>query len=148
MANGQRNDPYQVFRFKVELDSVIQAGFSECSGFQVETEVEPFREGGRNEFVHLLPKGSKFANLVLKHGITDSELLWNWHRDVVNGRVARKMVNVLLLDAQGHERWRWTFQDAYPVKWTGSDLKADGNAVAIETLELAHHGFDVKVTPV
>jgi phage tail-like protein len=47
---------------------------------------------------------------------------------------------------QGQETWRWSFQNAYPVKWVGPELKADGSAVAIETIELAHNGFDAKIT--
>jgi len=143
MAN---RDPFVSFRFKIEIDGLIEAGFSECSGLQVETEVEEIREGGVNEYVHKLPKGSKHVNLTLKHGITASDALWNWHKDVVNSKVQRKGVNVVLLDAQGGEKWRWSFQKAYPVKWMGPELKADGNTVAIETLEFAHNGFDVKVT--
>jgi phage tail-like protein len=139
-------DPFVSFRFKVEIDGIVEAGFSECSGLQSETEVEEIREGGLNEFVHRLPKGSKNVNLTLKHGISDSDALWNWHKDVVSGKVQRKAVNVIVFDSQGTERWRWSFQDAYPVKWTGPDLKADGSVVAIETLELAHNGFDAKVT--
>ena len=141
-------DPLTTFRFKVklEIDKVIEAGFSECSGLQVETEVEEIREGGLNEYMHRLPKGSKYVNLTLKHGMTDSDVLWNWYKDVINGTVKRKLVSVLLLDGEGNEKWRWNCQGAYPVKWTGPELKADASAVAIETLEIAHNGFDVKVT--
>ena len=146
MANGKRTDPFLGFRFRVEVDRVIQAGFSECSGLQAETEVEEVREGGLNDYVHKLPKGTKHVNLTLKRGLTDSDVLWNWYQDVVRGTGKRKLVDVFLLDHTGAERWRWSFREAYPVKWTGPDLKADGSAVAIETLELAHHGFDVKVT--
>jgi phage tail-like protein len=146
MANGQGTDPFTAFRFKVEIDGLIEAGFSECSGLQVETELEEVREGGVNEFIHRLPKASKHVNLSLKHGITASDVLWNWQKDVVSGKVQRKTVNVLLLDMQGQETWRWSFQNAYPVKWVGPELKADGSAVAIETIELAHNGFDAKIT--
>jgi phage tail-like protein len=134
-------DPLLSFRFKVELGSTIEAGFSECSGLQVETEIEEVREGGLNDFVHKLPKGSKHVNLTLKHGLTDSDALWKWHQDVVKGKVERKTINVILLDFEGSEKWRWGFDLAYPVKWVGPELKADGSAVAVETLEFAHHGF-------
>src|SRR5215510_16024396 len=147
MANGDRTEPLVAFRFQVEVDNLIQAGFAECSGLQVETELQEVREGGENAFLYRLPKGSKHVNLTLKRGITDSELLWNWHKDVVSGKVERKMVYVVLLDSGGQEKWRWSLRDAFPVKWMGPDLKADGSTVAIESLELAHHGFsDVKVT--
>ena len=73
------NDPLSAFRFKVEIEGVIEAGFSECSGLQVETEIEEIREGGLNEFVHKLPKGFKHVNLTLKHGLTTSDTLYRWH---------------------------------------------------------------------
>jgi phage tail-like protein len=57
------------------------------------------------------------------------------------------MVYVVLLDQEGQETWRWSFQEAFPVKWMGPELKADGSTVAIESLELAHHGVsEVRVT--
>src|SRR5262245_36719424 len=150
MSERSHRDPYTTFRFKVEIDGVVEAGFAECSGLQLETEVGEVREGGLNDFAHRLPKGFKHVNLTLKHGLTDSTALWDWHKSVIAGgsqKVQRKMVHVVLFDTGGSERWRWSFRDAYPVKWSGPDLKADASAAAIETLELAHNGFDVKVTP-
>jgi|SRR6266545_610732 len=145
MANGARTDPLVAFRFQVEVDNLIQAGFAECSGLQVETELQEVRDGGENAFLYRLPKGSKHVNLTLKRGITHSEVLWNWHQDVVNGKLQRKIVYVVLLDTTGKETWRWGLQDAFPVKWMGPELKADSSTVAIESLELAHHGL-TKVT--
>jgi phage tail-like protein len=145
MANGQSSDPIGAFRFKVELGGVIEAGFAECAGLQAETEVEEIREGGVNEFVHRLAKGSKHPNLTLKRGLTDSEVLWDWHQDVVSGKIERKKVDLILLDSQGDETWRWSFEGAFPVKWIGPELKATGSAVSIETLELAHNGFKAQV---
>jgi phage tail-like protein len=139
MAN---NDPFAAFRFKIEIDGLIKdAGFSECSGLSAETEVEDVREGGLNEYLHRLPKGSKYGNLTLKHGLTTSESLWNWHSDVVRGKIQRRRITVMLMDREGAEERRWCVEQAYPVKWMGPDLKADGSAVAIESLEFAHYGF-------
>ncbi|WGV27997.1 phage tail protein [Halotia branconii] len=139
--------PYAAFNFLVELHSVttmrglVVGGFSEVSGLQAETETEDYHEGGVNNFVHRLPKATKFPNLVLKRGITDSFELWVWHQRVIAGQIERHNGSVILLDNTYTEKWRWNFSDAYPVKWVGPDLKADGNAVAIETLELAHNGL-------
>ena len=141
MAVAERKDPYSSVRFLVEIDELIVGGFSEVSGLQVETETEEYREGGVNDYVHKLPKGSKYPNLVLKRGITDSDALWKWHQDVVSGKKARKTGRIILLDLKGNEKLRWTFEDAYAVKWSGPEFKADGNAVAIETLEISHHGI-------
>jgi phage tail-like protein len=45
------------------------------------------------------------------------------------------------MDVTGEDKWRWNFVDAYPVKWTGSELRAKDNTIAFETIELAHHGI-------
>jgi phage tail-like protein len=141
MANAERTNPLVAFRFRVEIGGLTEAGFAECSGLQVETELQEVREGGENAFLHQLPKGSKHVNLTLKRGITVSPVLWNWHKDVVNGKVQRKMVYVILLDTAGKETWRWRLKDAFPVKWMGPELKADSNTVAFESLELVHRGL-------
>jgi phage tail-like protein len=141
MPSGVRQDPYLSFRFLVEIGSVIVGGFSEVAGLQTETEVEPISEGGVNDYVHKLPKISKYQNITLKRGITDSDALWKWRQEVVNGKFKRKTVYIILLDREGNEKWRWHCVEAYPVKWTASDLKADSNTVAFETIELAHNGI-------
>ena len=141
LATAERRDPYQSFNFLVEIQGLIVGGFSEVSGIQAETEVDEIKEGGVNDHFHKLPRMTKYPNVAFKRGITDSDVLWKWHQDVINGRITRRTVFVVLRDAIGNEKWRWSFVDAYPVKWIGPDLKADSNAVAIESMELAHNGF-------
>jgi phage tail-like protein len=141
MPVAERNDPYLSFRFLVEIQGLIVGGFSEVAGLQAETETEEIQEGGVNDYVHKLPKITKYPNITLKRGITDSDVLWNWHQEVVNGIISRKSGFIILTDSEGNEKWRWLFTDAYPVKWTGPDLKADSSAIAVETLELAHNGI-------
>ena len=139
--DGKVTDPYRGFLFRIEINGLIVGGFSEVTGIQRETQVEEIREGGVNDYVHRLPRETKHPNLVLKRGLTASDALWKWHEEVVAGRFARKTVHVILLDSEGKDVWRWSFENAYPVKWTGADLKADNNAVAFESIELVHTGF-------
>jgi phage tail-like protein len=35
----------------------------------------------------------------------------------------------------------WQVRDAFPCKWIGPDLAAEQSTVAIETVELCHHGL-------
>jgi phage tail-like protein len=137
----ERKDPYQGFRFRVEIEGLIVGGFSEISGLQIETQVEEVKEGGVNDYIHRLPKETKYPNLVLKRGLTDSDALWQWHQDVTRGKISRKTVHVILLSREYEDVWRLSFEHAYPVKWVGMELKADSNSVAVETIELAHNGF-------
>lgn len=141
MPAGERRNPYMSFSFLVEIEGLIVGGFSEVSGLQVETEIEEIREGGVNDRIHKLPKITKYTNITLKRGITDSDELWNWYQSVINGDIKKRGGFIVLMDRERNEKWRWNFLDAYPVKWVGPDLKADSNAVAIESLELAHSGI-------
>lgn len=134
-------NPYTAFNFLVEIQGLVVGGFSEVSGLQAETETEDYHEGGRNNFVHKLPKVTKYPNIVFKRGISDAFELWEWHQNVIAGQIQRQNGSVILLDITGSEKWRWNFSSAYPVKWIGPELKGDSNTVAVETLELAHNGL-------
>jgi len=137
-----RDDPVLGFNFAVEISGLFVGGFSEVSGLQAEIEVQEYREGGVNQYIHKRAGPAKYAsNLILKKGIGDSTALWQWYCDVMSGTVQRKMVDVVLMTSSGDEKRRWKLQNAYPVKWTGPDFKATASEVAIETLELAHEGL-------
>ncbi len=134
-------DPYKVFRFVIEINGTRVGGFSEVTGLEVRTEVDEYREGGVNDYVHKIAKETRYPNLTLKRGITDATEFWDWHRQIVEGDIERKTITVVLLDSLGAEKWRWIFEEAYPVKWNGTDLNATGNTVLVESIELAHHGL-------
>jgi len=138
MATGQRVDPYRNFSFLVEIDGITQAGFSDASGFGASTDPIEYREGGETKTVRKLPGLTKYTNITLKWGLTDSRELYDWYKDVVNGKIERKSGSIILLDLEGNEAVRWNFFDAWPTKWDGPDFTAKGNDVAIETLELSH----------
>jgi phage tail-like protein len=139
---GGRQDPLLDYNFAVEIEGLVAGGFSEVSGLEVELEVQDYREGGVNSFIHKRAGPAKYSsNLILKRGMTDNMVLWNWYWNAVQGIIDRKNVSILLLDQAGQEVVRWNFEQAYPVKWTGPDLRATANEVAIESLELAHKGL-------
>lgn len=135
-----RNDPYRAFRFVVEFDGTEGGGFQSISGIERQTTIEPYREGGVNEFEHQFVVKTTYPAIVLKRGIADTTL-WDWHHDVVGGTVERKTISVLLLDEAGDEVWRWICAEAYPTKWTGAELDAMAAAVATETVEFVHRGI-------
>ena len=73
------------YKFWVELDSDLVAGFTECSGIQAEAEIQEWLEGGENTMVHKIPGRTKYGNITLKHGFTESEALWTWFTKVLKG---------------------------------------------------------------
>jgi phage tail-like protein len=148
MAYSRGPDPSPSFRFHIEIEGIEVARFSECNGIDFETEVFDYKEGGLNSRLHRFPGRWKFSNLNLKKGIaTDGQPLWDWVQNVVKGANTGEFpthpVTVTLYDVSGKNPLRtWTYKDAYPIKWAATALSADQNAIAIETLTLAHQGMD------
>lgn len=132
-----RVDPYKNFRFLVEIDGIVQAGFSDCTGFGSSVEVIDYREGGEAATVRRLPGKVSYPDIVLKWGVTDSRELYDWHLSAVNGQIERKNGSIILLDDTGQEKVRWNFFAAWPSKWDGPDFSAKGNDVAIDTLTVS-----------
>jgi phage tail-like protein len=134
-------DPVAELRFKVELQPTLTIGrFSECTGLSVEVETKEYMEGGANDFVHKLPTRTKYPNLVLKRGVTHEEALLQWFLESRYTPKRRDMT--ISLYGPGTSLVRsWVFLNAYPVKWTGPNLNANSNAIAVETLEIVHNGL-------
>jgi phage tail-like protein len=132
-----RVDPYKNFRFLVEIDGIVQAGFAECSGFGSNVEVIEYREGGDAATVRKLPGKTSYPDIMLKWGVADSRELYDWHLAAVNGQVQRKHGSIIIQDDAGQEKVRWNFFDAWPSKWDGPDFNAKGNDVAIDTLTVS-----------
>ena len=140
----RRDDPYLNFNFRVEIDSLQVAGFSEAQLPEGRIEVVAYREGGANTSApRLLPGRVEFGPVVLRRGFAGDPALFQWWNDVVQGHVARRNVVIILLDEQRQEVARWVIRRAWPSKWTGPDLRGLGNEVSIETLELTHEGIEL-----
>ena len=136
MATGERKDPYRNFKFQVEIEGIVHAGFSDCSGFGSNIEVTEYREGGDDK-IRKLANLAKYNNITLKWGLTDSDDIYMWYQKATKGIIQRKEGSIIVFDLEGNEKVRWNFEGAWPTKWDGPDFSAKGNDVAIETLELA-----------
>ncbi|MBI3047174.1 MAG: phage tail protein [Acidobacteria bacterium] len=134
-----------VFHFRVSFGPDTEDGdgrFQEVSGLTAEVSVEEYREGGLNVHAHRLPTGAKYGNLVLKRGYMSGTAVEKWCREAIEQFVfAPKDIDVVLLNEEHQPLAQWSFTRAYPVKWSLSDLKAQDNAIAIESIELAYRSF-------
>ncbi len=132
---GKRDDPYQQFNFLVEIDGIVRAGFTECSGLTTDTDVTEYREGADAELsVKKLAGLRKYTNITLKRGYTQDKSLWEWRKKIINGQMERKRFSEWLMN-QTHEAWI--------SKWEGPTLNAKTNDVAIESIELVHERLDM-----
>jgi phage tail-like protein len=139
--SDDRSDPTPAFRFVLDIDDLPVAGFSECTGLQLELETHEYHEGGMNAIMRKFPGHTKQSNLTLKRGIVDRSL-WDWFFAASEGAVTFRGGSVVLQDpAGGQEVMRWRFERAFPAKLSGPELNATQNSVAVETLELCHEGL-------
>ena len=143
MPAPTRHDPYKNFSFRVEIDGLVSAGFAEVSGLSAEADVIEYREGADTTSTRKLPGLVKYSNVTLKRGITASRELFDWWKTVVNGKVQRRSVDILLLDDEGNDVLRWVLHEAWVARIEFGDLEAEGNDVAIESIELAHERLEL-----
>jgi phage tail-like protein len=137
-----RQDPYAAFNFQIEIEGLVVGGFAEVSGLQLEVEIEDYREGGLNDYLHKLAGPARYPqNLTLRRGLTDADALWSWQYDVALGLIIRRNATIYLLDASGAQAMSWDVIAAYPVRWSGPDLRAGSSEVAFESVDLVHRGI-------
>jgi phage tail-like protein len=140
---GQRNDPYRNFRFRVEIGGIQTAAFSEATIPDTSTDAVDYREGTDPTFQRKLSGLTKFGNITLKKGLTDSMELYEWRKKIeqTGALNARQNISLILMDEEGSLKARWDIVEAWPIKYDPSDFSAKGNEVLIETLELVHEGI-------
>jgi phage tail-like protein len=143
VAAASRDDPYTGFNFRVEIEGIALAAFSEVGGLESETAVIEYRVGTEPNTVRKLPGLTKYANIVLRRGITRDAELWNWRKNIIDGKPDRRSGSIVLLDDEGNEVVRWNFVRGWICKWEGPALNARGNEVAIETIAVAHEGLEL-----
>jgi phage tail-like protein len=138
---GERRDPYRNFRFRIEVEGIQQAGFSEISGFDASLSVIEYREGNETITPRKLPGLAKYGNITLKWGVTDSMDMYNWMSESIQGKISRKTVTIIAIDEEGGDVATWQVIEAWPSKYSAPSFNGSGNEVAIENLELAHEGM-------
>ncbi|MCD4799884.1 MAG: phage tail protein [Methanosarcinales archaeon] len=142
MATGERNDPYRNFRFRVEIDGIQIASFAEATIPDSTTDVTDYREGTDLPFQRKLSGLTKYGNITLKRGLTDSMDLYDWKKLVEDSGAitARKNISLILIDEEGNDKAQWDINEAWPTKYDSSDFSAKANDVVIETFEIVHEG--------
>jgi len=138
--------PLPKFTFSVQIGDGRPVAFQEVSGLEVEAQPVEHRSGNAKVFSRIkMPGLVKTGNVMLKKGVSTGDTrLSDWVRQVQMNIIERRTVTISLLDETGTPTMVWRLKNAFPVKMTGLDWKAEGDEVAIETLELAHEGVTIE----
>ncbi|MDX1956254.1 MAG: phage tail protein [Chitinophagaceae bacterium] len=153
MEESKFDYPPVGFHFRVEFkfqDTQFQGGnseiqFQEVSGLNKEMTTEELIEGGENRFIYRFPKGAKYSNLILKRGMRPDSKIIEWVKNSIDSFDFKSVdLTVTLLNPDHEPLVVWEFVKCWPVKWATNDLKAQENAIAIETLELSFNYYNQK----
>jgi phage tail-like protein len=139
------NYPLPKFHFQVEWGGA-NLGFTEVSGLDVQTDPIEYRDGASPEYLKTkMPGMQKFSNITLKRGTFQGDNdFYNWWNTVALNTIERRNVTISLLNENHEPVVVWKIKNAWPCKVTSTDLKADGNEVAIESIELCHEGLVIQ----
>jgi phage tail-like protein len=142
MVDTAREDPLVGFHFALEIQGVITGYFTECSGLGSENEVVEHKVVNEKgvEVTLKIPGRLKWENIVVKRGITSNMDIWQWRKMVEDGNVqaARHDGSIVMYDQSLTEVARWNFENAWPLKVTGPQPKADSNEIGVEELTIVH----------
>src|SRR3954451_4918518 len=136
--------PLPKFYFQVKWDTNVMS-FQEVSGLDVEAQPIEYRHGDSKDFaVSKMPGIKKSGNVTMKKGVFKSDnKFWDWFNQIKMNTIKRAPVTISLLDETGSATMVWTLSNAWPTKITGSELKSEGNEVAVESVEIAYEGLTV-----
>ncbi|MDF7775013.1 phage tail protein [Sphingomonas sp. AOB5] len=146
MTDESATWPLPKFYFSVTLAGQA-VPFQEVSGLETEVQVIEYRGDNSGIFAPIkMPGLAKVGNVTLKKGIfATSDTLWSWFDQITMNTIARQTILVDLLDESGGVQYRWTLNNAFPTKLTGTDMKSDGNEVAVESVEIAYETIVISV---
>jgi phage tail-like protein len=137
--------PMPKFRFEVDLGSLKGVAFQEVSGMDVENQIIEYRASNSKDFSTVkMPGITKYGNITMKRGVfVKDSTFWDWHAEISMNVIKRRTVLIKLLDEDGKVVMQWQLDNAWPTKITSTDLKSDGNEVAVDSLEIAHEKITI-----
>lgn len=116
--------------------------FQEVKGLGADLEITAYAEGGVNDFVHQLPVRHSWTRISLRRGLVRDRGLWEWYQaGLTQSLGARRDGSVILLSLEGKHLMSWEFRGGIAAKWIGPEFNAMQGAVAVEGIEISHHGL-------
>lgn len=137
--------PLPVFHFRVKWGGE-EVAFAEVAGLNMEKQIIEYRDGNSPVYSTLkMPGIPKYANITMKRGVVAKNVkFFEWINTTKLNKVERKDLTISLLNENHEPVMTWKVVNAFPVKVDGPALKATGNEVAIESIEIAHEGLTIE----
>jgi phage tail-like protein len=130
-------------RFSLEIDGVSIGGVHSVEGLQHEHEVVEYNDGD-DITTRFRPGRKKPGSVKITRDFAANKEFFNWRKTVLDGKVDRKSVSIILLSDSGEEAMRYNLFECWPKKYTGPALNARNSAHATESIEIAFETMDMK----
>lgn len=142
------NQPWPLPKFSFSVDFGLaqkNIAFQEISGMEAETQIIEYRKSNSPLFSNeKMPGLKKYGNVVMKRGIfVKDNTFWDWYSQITMNTTKRMTIVIRLLDESGLVTMQWRLDNAWPTKITATDLKSDGNEVAIDTIEITYENLEI-----
>ncbi|MFI0901681.1 phage tail protein [Streptomyces sp. NPDC020983] len=135
------DDPAVSVCFVVTVDGIELGSFNTCDGLGCEVVLETREEGGNNSLSWQLPTRLRYSNVKLSRPLTrDTEKVAKWFASMTTG-IKRRTAHIEARTADGHVVAQWGLLEVVPVRWSGPSFSPESPKVAVETIEIAHHGY-------
>jgi phage tail-like protein len=124
--------------FNVEIEGLTVAAFTDVSGLAIELNVVEINDSNKDTATRKTPGVAKYGEITLKRKLTPDKTFWTWAKSIRSGESGfRKNGSVVLFDMSGAEVGRWNFTNAWPSKWSASDLDVGTDDPVDEEVTLA-----------
>ncbi|HZH03937.1 MAG TPA: phage tail protein [Myxococcaceae bacterium] len=154
-VDPQKRDPFRTFNFRISLgQGVTVAACRKISGLTGSVDVVKFRAGDNPHSTdELSPGRAHYEAVTLEAGLTNDKAFEDWatllirnERSVAPRAIEpnyRREITITLMDLDNQTPVKkFILHNAWCSKYTAmSELAAEANDVAIETLEIQHEGF-------
>lgn len=146
-TDNNNNDPWPLpkFYFSVDWGDTKNLSFQEVSGLEIKAQPIEYRHGNSPVFSEInMPGIVKNSNVTMKKGVfAKDNSFWDWFSKIKTNTIERENVVIKLMDEGGNPTMTWTLLNAWPTKVVSTDLKSEGNEVAIESIEIMHEGLTI-----
>ena len=148
MGTARLSDPLLSYQFQVEVTGGYEAigYFTEISGVGSEHEVTEHKVVDHTtgkELVQQIPGRVKWGEVTFKKGLTTNTNFWEWRQHVVDGNVveSRSECTITMYDRAYAPVVTWIFENAWPSKISGPEMKSDSSDFTVEELTIVHEGL-------
>ena len=89
-----------------------------------------------------MPGIKKTGNLIIKKGVFVNDDIYQSLISKIKLNTYKRMTVVIrLMDETSEPRMTWLINNAFPLKYTSTDMNSESSEAAIESIEFSHQGI-------